>query len=828
MALHWLLALSSFLLCVRGLLVPPSFSLDHKPKWLGPGLSLESVLSVISLYELDSHVEVVLLGTQSVDIQSVERRLESMSKISAMSSPLSHVHEKIVYHINSDINLHQKLEDVVIKSSSGANHNSDAKIDTEYSSQAEAEVVVDPQAISKHLEEYFDKATTATTLFVLDLDVHTSSYDSTLSTFIGDGTRHGLRYTYRTASGICRQRTFMSSEKPFAWIDINVRGDDITDGGSDGGGSDLLLPFGMAYNFTSGKEKAAELAGLIHRTGEGMHQFPYALNAPTMQGKKGKVTGTSAYYTHRVQALQLSVIHSFPLAPLDLAVITMCLAGASADGNCMVDSAAKDVLKGLSTTYASASLNIRSDVISIDLATEPQLAHAYYASFEPQKIGNEIATILDTSQFLYWLCMSSLIRELVTNYSSNDGHLPDHEYLPVFVIKGGPSDLLYLNDVGVTTMHSPFPEPPGGWGRASMDKLRPAMRAKDHFPGYHDKVTASKSVVESGLRTQFWPYVLAVVLVSQPNLLKCGPRGGKGGSELRTSGHSAQVRAREELRGAVVEAVWGVRPPYFHYSGASRSAVRDYMWYSPPALRDVSSDFSSEGTQSKTNAETSYFAKRSVNRHVFINKADGILRHLSSLLSTAQSMDYPVDLSYLLDLPREAKERDTEGASDPSGGSSQNKRKSFELAANTGPVSASSSSNVDKFQSDGLFAEFLRFMDRAAGDFSHSDFDLALANLGNALTNVEMMEQRLEEIILARSATVVCNNDQEMGSSESVDPSLGDVEVSEESGLFDWIMLFKCHPCGVMDRKISEECSTQAKKKVHTVEYCNFSVIGIY
>ena len=111
-------------------------------------------------------------------------------------------------------------------------------------------------------------------------------------------------------------------------------------------------------------------------------------------------------------------------------------------------------------------------------------------------------------------------------------------------------------------------------------------------------------------------------------------------------------------------------------------------------------------------------------------------------------------------------------------------------------------------------------MDRAA-DFSHSDFDLALANLGNALTNVEMMEQRLEEIILARSATVICNNDQEMGSSESVDPSLGDVEVSEESGLFDWIMLVSAILAGSWVGKLREECSTQAKKKVHTVEYCN-------
>ena len=64
----------------------------------GAWFSLESP-SVIALYELDSHVEVVLVGGQSVDVPSAERRLEAMTKISAMSSPLSHVHEKIVYHI---------------------------------------------------------------------------------------------------------------------------------------------------------------------------------------------------------------------------------------------------------------------------------------------------------------------------------------------------------------------------------------------------------------------------------------------------------------------------------------------------------------------------------------------------------------------------------------------------------------------------------------------------------------------------------------------------------------------------------------------------------
>ena len=278
--------------------MPPSFSLDHKPQWLGPGLSLESVLSVIALYELDSHVEVVLVGGQSVDVPSVERRLEAMTKISAMSSPLSHVHEKIVYHITSDSHLQRKLEDVVLKSASGEHH-SGGEIDSVPTGGVE--IVVDPQAISKHLEAYFDQAPTATTLFVLDMDVHSLSFDSTLSALVGHSKRHGLRYTYQSAMETCHQRTFMSSDKPWAWIDINTRGDDIVSWGSGGSGSDLLLPFGEAFNFTDG-DKAAGLAGLVHRSGEGLCQFPYALQ--TSETRMMSVAGTSDNYSRRLQAQQ--------------------------------------------------------------------------------------------------------------------------------------------------------------------------------------------------------------------------------------------------------------------------------------------------------------------------------------------------------------------------------------------------------------------------------------------------------------------------------------------------------------------------------------------
>ena len=126
-----------------------------------------------------------------------------------------------------------------------------------------------------------------------------------------------------------------------------------------------------------------------------------------------------------------------------------------------------------------------------------------------------------------------------------------------------------------------------------------------------------------------------------------------------------------------------------------------------------------------------------------------------AILSTAQGMSYPVNLAYLLDLPSENEKEGEQGR--PSGGTPE--KKSFEAAASQrnaprpAPTASSSGSSSGSFESDGLFAEFLRLMDRAASDFSHSDFDLAMSNLGNALVNVERMEKRLQEIILARSAT---------------------------------------------------------------------------
>ena len=136
---------------VVGLLIPPSFSFDHKSSFEG-NVSLAKVLELVSQYEVDSHVEVILVGRRFGGKQAsiLMDRLESLSRISAFSSPLSHVHEKIVYHVSSDSGLEVKLEQLILS------HEGYYGVD-------EGILIVNPNTVATTLEEYHDKASTATT-----------------------------------------------------------------------------------------------------------------------------------------------------------------------------------------------------------------------------------------------------------------------------------------------------------------------------------------------------------------------------------------------------------------------------------------------------------------------------------------------------------------------------------------------------------------------------------------------------------------------------------------------------------------------------------------
>jgi len=82
--------------------VPASFSYNHETHDLADA-SFVGVLDLLSSYEIDSHVDVVLVGSQrDFDrkfADALSEKLDTLSTVSAYASPLTYVHEKILYHI---------------------------------------------------------------------------------------------------------------------------------------------------------------------------------------------------------------------------------------------------------------------------------------------------------------------------------------------------------------------------------------------------------------------------------------------------------------------------------------------------------------------------------------------------------------------------------------------------------------------------------------------------------------------------------------------------------------------------------------------------------
>lgn len=788
---------------VVGLLIPPSFSFDHKSSFEG-NVSLAKVLELVSQYEVDSHVEVILVGRRFGGKQAsiLMDRLESLSRISAFSSPLSHVHEKIVYHVSSDSGLEVKLEQLILS------HEGYYGVD-------EGILIVNPNIVATTLEEYHDKASTATSLFVLDVDVHNSVRPETLSKEISTtGKDSRQNYTYQSHLESCSRRAYIG-KKDFAWLDLSANGDILTPGASSNGRQigEVLPPVIDQYRWARKEEQVSILASLLHRSAEGFYQFPAHL--PVSSVRTGSSTSTSQYYSRRVAALLNSIHHSFPPSTLDVAVITICLPGATDNGECKADPATQRELQILSEMYQSPSLRIRSDVLSYDLTSEPQLAHAFYASLTVGSLDNSNSnsnsgeqvqvSILRTGLLMQWLSSCSLVQELVDNYGGRYDTEAGKEYLPIFVFKGGPLDTLFLDRPGSTTKHVPFPEPPGGsYSESSHSHTTPghASQSRDHVHSYTS--TAADRAQAKGN----WPAVAVVAVRSggsaafEEEPLWCG-----GNVVPPPKGAASLLRARNEMRDSIKQAVWGIPPAHTHYSGASRSQVRDYLWHVPPLLStsnlycDSDAAGPVEECKVKVDSHISFLDRRVVSRHAFINKAEGILRHLSSMLVAAQSAEPPVDVAFLLDLPR-----DDSGDSSSSSSSTMEAGSTANTAFDTSPSGTHKSDAKNKnrkkqtkgaFTSDGLLAEFLRLMDRASNDFSHVDYDSAMANLGKALEHVEKMEERLERLVLSRSATVFCEHgartpyEDAEGSAEGGDPSSVDTDASDGGeGLLGWALLF--------------------------------------
>lgn len=232
--LSGILIASSLDLCflsVGAVFFPPAFSREHKAFSKSNPTSVD-IIHTLSKFEIDSHVEVVLVGkifTESV-AADISRALEVLSTVSSQHSPFQSIHEKLVYHISIGKTLEREIE---------AAFNEHGK-------------VIEPSIVEKLLTDYHNRASTFTTLFILHRSDITRSYTSSLR--------------------FCSQRSFVSPNG-LAWLDLSAHSSEIYPSTV----SDNILPvpnFALITNTTAGVS-THELASLIHRSGEALVPIPF-------------------------------------------------------------------------------------------------------------------------------------------------------------------------------------------------------------------------------------------------------------------------------------------------------------------------------------------------------------------------------------------------------------------------------------------------------------------------------------------------------------------------------------------------------------------------
>ena len=136
----------------------------------------------------------------------------------------------------------------------------------------------------------------------------------------------------------------------------------------------------------------------------------------------------------------------------------------------------------------------------------------------------------------------------------------------------------------------------------------------------------------------------------------------------------------------------------------------------------------------------------------FVRHAEAVLREFAELVEDARAIEPPVNSSLLLDVEL---------------GLSESPNKNNALAAGFGSVKTNNKINNRNNQNNnkaagqrqkrvGLLQSFLSFMDDAATDFSHLEYESAQMSLNNARMRVPMLRKRLDDILESRSGSLHC------------------------------------------------------------------------
>ena len=338
-------------LCARAavvatLVIPASFSAVHKTTYLQESTSIESVLKVLSSFEIDSHIEVVLIGSGFTTAikDELQRSLKVLSDVAATTSPLKFVHEQLVYHVSSDAGL-------------------DAKFLQKLQPSTEA---IEVQQIGVVLSEYHDNKANPTTIFV----VHSGSLNS---------------YVYNSAIPSCPQRTFLA-RKGFALLDLSARAEKIrsTRDGNDHIVSDMQFGF-LSPPGTQGSNAmhttVHDLATLIHRSGEALVPFPIFSSDMALFGDSSASSIRKALEIEDPH--HSKVVHYVDEEPpvkdetlIEVVVFNICMA----KGACIDDRDTSHALQNLVAGLGSNSHDVKIVAAHLSADSSPDIAHAIHAA----------------------------------------------------------------------------------------------------------------------------------------------------------------------------------------------------------------------------------------------------------------------------------------------------------------------------------------------------------------------------------------------------------------------------------------------------------------
>ena len=817
---------------IKGINVPASFSYDHKEYTIGE-VSLKSILQIIGSYEVDSHMEVVLIGEafDSVYEKELSDNLEELSLLSSFASPLLHIHEKIIYHVSYESSMTKKISEVLSSSQQQQkDNNRDVMMDG-----------IDPSLVTSELSKYHQHGSGSTSLFVIQSKTKSTS-------FLGLGsTMQEEEHFYKSPLSIdgeesdylCKKKSFVGDTSAFAWIDLTAQ-------------ESWIIPRGQAENVLyspsvqewiemaeNRNEHIHSVANLVHRSGEHFFSFPVFLSPYSNHGKtqvyeeeytksdsynnpmaiyqSSTPRASSAdYYFRKINFLKKGHEDTKLASEVKLLVIHVCIPSphdvastftsseakeANIKQKCEADTATMELIQELRHIHGNQFMQIYSEILAISTVEEPQLAHAIHTSMRVQvnNEGEEV-NVLDSRELVYWLSMSSFVRNLLAEYLYES-----HSYytlLPMFVFTTDTSVTnMFIDSQWKTSTVIEFPPSPSVARRDARSIKGNSMKTRDntnrdHFSIKDNDFSGSSTSYNNILEDS--NVVQSAILSIRPrerinekvtNFMTCG------GSEVKGNANDAY---KEEINIHIHALLWGISPPYMHFSGASHSIVQDFLWYTPLSIRNqgtsasVAQNIHDDLEEPVMNSNRTFTDGRSVKRHHFIHEAEQLLRRLTSVITDASTTVPPVDVRQLLDIDleslKEMAKQEKAGMNRYSSSRKSSKNADLNKIMSGGSSGKSPSAPISERLKDptlGHFQAFLYYMESAAVEFSHLDYALATMQLSNAHSRVNMIESRLDEIIMLRSGTLVCGNSSYESSASNSEHPQDIIDEIEKSSLKD-------------------------------------------